>query len=368
MDENPENIESPAPQTDTANTPPPPRSRLRKWGLVLGVLLLLGGGTAGYFYYLMAGNVLPPRDKNVNIAIPERIKTTAELADFLAEEKIITNKLGFKLAAWWMGYEVKTGKCKLEKSHQSNKDLIHVLRRAKQTVDVTFHNIRTKEELAGRLARQLGRDSSQFIVLFSNTSVLAQYGVTDTTLLTLFIPDTYEVFANISAEDLLKRMAQESERFWGSEGRLEKAKQLNLTPQQVYTLASIVETETQYNPEKPTIAGVYLNRLRKGWKLEADPTVVFAVGDFSIRRVLNVHLQTESPYNTYLHTGLPPGPIYMASKASIDAVLSPETHEFMFFCAKPGGEGQHAFAKTLDGHNTNARLFQRWLNQQKIYK
>lgn len=347
----------------------PAASSLRKKLLfTTAIIVLMGAGFAFYLYHLMTGDQLKERDKHIYIKIPADINDTGALADWLEGQGVVSSKWGFKLTAWWMNYEVKAGKCKLDKTIKSHKDLIHTLKRAEQTTDLTFHNIRTKEQLAGHLARQLAHDSMTYIRLFTDRSLLDTYGVNDTTLLTLFIPDTYELQMQISPEEVLKRMAKESVRFWNEQDRLAKAAALELTPQQVYTLASIVETESQYAPERPTIAGVYLNRLRAGWKLEADPTVVFAVGDFSIRRVLRVHLETDSPYNTYKHIGLPPGPIYMASKSSIDAVLSPENHDYMFFCAKAGGEGNHAFAKTLAAHLANARTYQQWLNQQKIYK
>lgn len=347
-------------------------SRLGVWlrRLFYALLLLgLAAGGAGYYAYdRMTGDRLPERQEDAIIDIPERIKTDKELADLLAEEKIISDKSGFLWTTWWMGYSPKPGRYRLEKDKRSHRDLIRVLRGKQMTLTLTLHNLRTKEQLAGRLAKVFGRDSLDYLRLFDSPERLAAFGVNEQTVMSLFLPDSYELYWNTEPEELLERMAKESEKFWSQNDRLSKAKALHLSPTEVYILASIVETESQYAPERPTIAGVYLNRLRQGWKLEADPTVVFAMGDFEIRRVLRSHLEYDSPYNTYRYAGLPPGPIYMASKNAIDAVLNAERHEYMFFCAKPGGEGSHAFAKTLAGHTANAKTYQRWLNEQKIYK
>ena len=187
-------------------------------------------------------------------------------------------------------------------------------------------------------------------------------------MMSIFIPNTYQVYWNISPTELIDRMKKESDKFWSDKNRMDKLAKLEMTKEEVYTLASIVEKETNYVPEKATVAGVYLNRLNKGIMLQADPTVVFANNDFKIRRVLNKHLEKDSPYNTYKYAGLPPGPIAIASISSIDAVLENKDHKFLYFCAVPDNSGQHAFAKTLSQHNANARKFQRWLNKQRIYK
>jgi len=182
----------------------------------------------------------------------------------------------------------------------------------------------------------------------------------------MFIPNTYEVWWNVSPEKLVERMENEYTRFWNAD-RLAAAKNLSMTPVEVYTLASIVESETQAGDERPTIAGVYFNRLRLNMPLHADPPIRFEMNDPGIRRILHKHLEIDSPYNTYIHTGLPPGPIAMPTIHSIDAVLNPEQHDYIFFCAKPGYEGRHLFAKTHDAHLTNARQYQSWLNAQGIH-
>jgi UPF0755 protein len=263
-----------------------------------------------------------------------------------------------------MKYKGKAGKYTIKQEVKTLRDLVQVLRGEQTPVKLVFHNLRKKEQLAGLVAKHLEVDSAALSALLNDSLRLSQQGLTPRTAISLFIPNTYQFHWDTNAEEFFERMLKEHKAFWTAE-RLEKAKALELSPAQVYTLASIVETETRYNPEKPRIAGVYLNRLKKNWKLEADPTVIFAHDNFEIRRVLKSHLELDSPYNTYKYEGLPPGPIYMASVASIDAVLNAEAHEYMFFCARPDNSGSHAFAKTLAAHNENARAYHRWLNSLK---
>jgi UPF0755 protein len=185
--------------------------------------------------------------------------------------------------------------------------------------------------------------------------------------MTLFIPNTYEFYWNTSADKFIERMYVEYKHFW-SKSRLNKAQKIKLTPEQVIILASIVEEETIKDDEKPTVAGVYLNRLHKNIRLQADPTVRFAVGDFEIKRILNKHLKIDSPYNTYKYAGLPPGPICIPTISSIDAVLNYKKHDYLYFCAKDDFSGYHAFAKTLKQHNINATKYRKALNKNRIYK
>lgn len=186
--------------------------------------------------------------------------------------------------------------------------------------------------------------------------------------MSLFIPNTYELYWDTDPLLFVTRMQKEHDKYWSQKGRKEQIERLGLSEKEVYTLASIIEKETTNGKERATISGVYHNRLKKGMALEADPTVVFAVGDFSIRRVLNKHLKTESPYNTYLNVGLPPGPIYMPTLASLEAAIFPEEHNYIFFCAKPGYENEHSFASTLREHLRNANIFHNWLNNEGIKK
>ena len=204
------------------------------------------------------------------------------------------------------------------------------------------------------------------INLFFDENAIKVYGYTTETLMGLFIPNTYQVYWNTSGEEFLERMVKEHQRFWNTNDRLEKAKDLGLTTNEVYTLASIVEREVSKNSEKKKVAGLYLNRLKIGMKLDADPTAKFATRDFKATRLYFKHTRFESPYNTYLNKGLPPGPISMASITSIDAVLNSEEHNYYYMCAEPKNPGYHIFAETLSEHNKNARRYQRWLDSIEL--
>jgi UPF0755 protein len=282
---------------------------------------------------------------------------------------LIVNRKSFELVARLKKYEniIKPGRYKI--SHgMGNLELVNMLRSGRQEpVMVIFNNIRTPDQLAGRISKQIEADSLSIVRLLNDTTYLDSLGVTRSSLFTIMIPDTYEFYWTTTAREFVDRMKSESEKFW-NRGRSEKLKSINLNRHEAITLASIVEKETNKNDEKPRVAGVYLNRIKKGWLLEADPTLVFAHGDFEIKRVLNIHKQIESPYNTYKYIGLPPGPICLPSVASIDAVLNREQHEFMFFCAREDFSGYHNFARTLEQHNLNAWKYQQALNRRNIYK
>ncbi len=246
-------------------------------------------------------------------------------------------------------------------------DLVRFLRSgAQEPVNVVINNVRTIDQLAGKTAAYLESDSIDFLSAFTDSQTLEELGVNVQTLMTIFIPNTYQFLWTTRPEAFLKRMKSEHDKFWNTNDRIEKAKNLNLSPTEVYILASIVERESQVQSERPTIAGLYLNRLRKNMRLQADPTVVFAMQDFTIKRVLNKHLVFESPYNTYLYEGLPPGPICMASINSIDAVLNADEHNYLYMCAAPDTSGKHVFAETLTQHNINANAYRRFLNKMGI--
>lgn len=224
---------------------------------------------------------------------------------------------------------------------------------------------RTLGDLARKLDGKIMADSAEFMNVFTDSAKIAEYGYTKETLPALFIPNTYDFFWTDGADKVLSRMAKEHEKFWNEE-RKAKAKVLGLSPTEVSTLASIVDSETNIESDKPIVAGVYLNRLKIGMKLQADPTVKFAVGDFTLRRILNKHLAVNSPYNTYMYDGLPPGPICIPSIAGIDAVLNAQKHDYIFFCASPKFDGTHIFAKTISEHMQNARAYQNALNERNI--
>ncbi|MCP4439051.1 MAG: endolytic transglycosylase MltG [Aureispira sp.] len=350
------------------HTPESIEPKKRSWlKIIFLTILVLGGIVAGagyYFYNRAFGPTIQLAEDHI-FTIPGN-STIASLGKLLAEEKVISDESSFNWTANQMSFKIKSGKYRIPANTKSNYDLVKVFRNKQLTIKLTFHNFRLKEQLAGHVAKQIEADSLSILALMNDVTYLDEIGYTPENIMTIFIPNTYEVYWNYSAEKLMERMLKEHEKFW-SEDRQEKAKALGLSPIDIYTVASIVETESNHKPERPTIAGVYLNRLRKGWHLEADPTVVFATGDFTIKRVLNRHLEVDSPYNTYKYPGIPPGPIYMASANAIDAVLNAQEHDYMFFCAKPQEAGQpatHAFAKTHRAHINNAKRYQRWLNQQ----
>lgn len=243
-------------------------------------------------------------------------------------------------------------------------DVAKRLRNGRQTpVRITFNNVRSIDELAERIDPQMDLSNQEFC--HAVDSSFASLDVKPELIPAHFLPDTYEVYWNESAERLVERLETYYNSFWNEE-RKQKAAQLGLTPDEVTTLASIVEEETAKPDERGKVARLYLNRLKRGMKLQADPTVKFAVGDFSLKRILNKHLTTESPYNTYLNEGLPPGPIRIAEGRTIDAVLNAPKHEYIYMCAKSDFSGYHDFASDYATHLKNARNYQSALNERGI--
>jgi len=327
---------------------------------------------AAIFGFILYNKIWGP---NVSSTQEEHIITIAEgatiesLSSQLYEKQIIKDKTNFVQVAKWMKYDsaIKPGRF-IAQAGWSNRSLISKLRSGNQSpVSITFNSLRNIEELSGRITRNIQIDSASFLQYITDTQTLEKFGKTKENILSLFTPNTYEAYWNTGLEDLAYRMKKETDKFW-NKSRLEKATALNLTPEEVYVLASIVEKESNAKSEKARIAGLYLNRLKRGILLQADPTVVFATGNFGIRRVLNKHLAIESPYNTYKHPGLPPGPIFMPDIGTIDAVLNPESHNYLFMCAKPDNSGLHAFATNNSGHAANARRYREWLNKRGIKK
>ncbi len=237
------------------------------------------------------------------------------------------------------------------------------------TVKVTFNNCRGIAELAGKVAQHIEADSADIAGLILSRQTLEKYGFKEATIPAMFLPDTYEMYWDTSAEDFLQRMAHEFKKFWTDE-RKQRIAMVGLNSQsEVVTLASIVYKEQDRHPEEwPTIARLYLNRIQQGWKLQSDPTFVFCWGDElkNVQRLLAVHREIDCPYNTYKIVGLPPGPIYIPPAKVIDAVLYPDENNYLFMCAKPDGNGLHNFAKNLTEHNRNAKAYQQWLSKNKI--
>lgn len=248
-------------------------------------------------------------------------------------------------------------------------DIITIFRRLRnghqEPVRLVLPGLRTMPDMAGFLARKLMMDSTQVARAFADTSFVQTYGYTPETLPALFVPNTYEVYWNVSLSDLLHRLQREHDIFWNT-GRLALCENIGLTPVEVATLASIVDEETAVDAEKPDVAGMYLNRMAISMPLQADPTVKFAVGDFTLRRIMKKHTEVDSPYNTYIYKGLPPGPIRVASIAGIDAVLHHTKHNYLYMCAKEDFSGTHNFASNFNEHLRNARNYQRALNKRNI--
>ncbi len=345
-----------------------PRSINWRALLIAIVFAILLSGFLGFRYFrrLILPNV-PAKLSHEYLYVPTGTVYKA-LLDTLVNQGFIVNKDDFEWVAEKMSFDkrpVRAGRFKIEPGW-TNRQLVNYLRIGKQApVKVILTDERLPEDIAKKAARYIEPKAKDLIEFMTSADSLKPFGLTPETVTTVFIPNTYMLYWNATPTSFLMRMMKERDKFWAKNNRLEKAKALGLTPEEVYTLASIVERESNYNPEKPKIASVYLNRLKKGIKLQADPTCVFATKDFAARRVTNYHLKFKSPYNTYLHEGLPPGPISMASIASIDAVLNPAQTDYIFFCAKPNTSGQHAFAKTLKGHNVNVKRFRAYMAERR---
>ncbi|WP_439483753.1 endolytic transglycosylase MltG [Cyclobacterium plantarum] len=293
----------------------------------------------------------------------------SQVLDSLIARDIINEVVTFSFVAKIMKYQeaVKPGRYTIQPK-MSNRELVTLLRSGRQSpVNITFNNIRLPEELAEKITTNLEMDKASFLALLEDKTFIEKYGFDTTNVMTMFIPNTYEVYWNLDPIDLFDRMYREYEKFW-TEERKEKAEKLQMSPTEVATLASIVQAETNKSDERPLVAGVYINRLERNIPLQADPTLLFALGDFSIRRVLNVHKEVESPYNTYKYAGLPPGPINLPEISSLDAVLNYTDHNYLYFCAKADFSGYHAFATNLRDHMINARKYQNALNASKIYR
>jgi len=328
--------------------------------LLLFSILLSSFAFYGY-QTLYSPNILV--EKEARYLVVEQGETFKSLQNKLYDNHYVNDLVSFSFLARLMDYDksIKPGRYALDKN-MTNLEAIRLLRAGKQEpVNITFTNVRLISELPEKITANLMITPAEFdtaLIGFIDTN---GYGFNEQNIIGMFIPNTYEVYYNISAQGLIERMHNEYERFWNDD-RLAKAKAMGLTPKEVSTLASIVQAESIKKEESPIIAGLYYNRLEKGIALQADPTLVFAVGDFTIKRVLNEHKEINSPYNTYKHAGLPPGPIYMPTIHSLDAVLNYEDHNYLYMCAKEDFSGYHNFASTLREHLNNARRYQRQLS------
>lgn len=335
--------------------------------IIIGLIIFLAVlGAVGYHYYqtvfgesvvksgaifINTGSTMVQLEEKLNDFLPD-------VHDFnwVAQKKKFTNP--------------KAGKYLLKKGMSLN-DVVNLLRSGNQVpITVSFNNQDTLEKLAGRVARQIEADSTAILTAMSNTHFLEQNNLSVASALGMYIPNSYQFYWNTSATQFRERMKKEFLKFWNQD-RLNKAKKLGLARDEVIILASIVQKETTQVPERPIVAGLYLNRIKRGWPLQADPTIIYILKqqkgqDFVVKRVLKKDLEIKSPYNTYLHRGLPPTLISMPDISSIDAVLNYKKHNYLYMCVDADNIGFHVFASTLSQHNRNARKYRRWLNKQGI--
>ena len=292
-----------------------------------------------------------------------------DVVTILSADGRLTDPEALDVMSSLMGYKsrVKSGKYKLEAS-LSVRALVTKLRGGfQEPVRLTFNNVRSLEQLAGVAGRYLEADSAELIAAMKDSAILSELGFEPRTSVAMFLPDSYEIWWNTPPEAWVKKMCTEYHRFW-SPVRLAKADSIGFSPLHVTTLASIVEEESNITEDQKVIAGLYINRLRIGMPMQACPTIKYALGDFAKRRVTYADTQVDSPYNTYKHQGLPPGPIRITSKSVIDAVLNYTPSEYLYMCARPDGSGRHDFARTLAGHQRNAANYHRSLNTKRIYR
>ncbi len=345
------------------------RSIIRTIFLAIALIFVLAGIKIASVYKQIYGpNIETPESNEFYLYIP----TGSDYADVVAlleSQKLIRDRQTFDWAASKKKYpeNIHPGRYRI-RPKMSNNELLNMLRAGLQEpVDVVINMARTPEDLAVRISEQIEATREELLALMKDEQYLQQYGFDRQTIIGMFIPNTYEFWWNTSADGFFKRMYKEYDRFWNRE-RIGRAREMNFTQNQVITLASIIINETNKEDEYRKIAGVYINRLNNGIRLQADPTVKFALGDFERQRILKTDTQVDSPYNTYLHAGLPPGPISIPVIKAIDAVLQYERHDYVYFCAKEDFSGYHNFARTLDQHNKNARSYQKALNRRNILK
>lgn len=339
----------------------------KKFIIALVLIIVVALGITCVIYYL---NYFGPNvtDKEEYLYIHTGA-TYADVYDTIKTKHMVKDTATFSWAAQNMKYitRVKPGKYRL-KPGMSNRALINMLASGTQEpVTLSFHTMRKKEQFAVFVSKKIEPDSTAILNLLDSAAFVKQYGFTTDDVYTMFLPNTYQLYWNTSPEKFFKKMYAAYQAFWTPE-RKQKAAAINLNPVQVSILASIVDAEALHDDEMPTIAGLYLNRLNKGMKLESDPTVIFALNNFNIHRVLNKDLTVVSPYNTYVHTGLPPGPVMMPSVNALNAVLDYKKTDYLYMCAKADFSGYHAFATNVADHLVNAHAFQKALSERHILK
>jgi UPF0755 protein len=338
---------------------------IKKYKLVLflvGSILLISFSFYAY-QILYVSNILVERDDKVFII--RSGSTYRSVLEELGKGNFVNDMVSFSFLARLSGYDksITPGRFVLRRG-MTNLEAIRVLKSGKQEpVNLTFSYVRLQSELAEKLTKNTGVSPQEFDEALAGFVANNKDGFTSENIRCMFLPNTYQVYFNVLPEDLIERMHTEFKKFW-NEDRLAKANKVGLTPIEVSILASIVQAETVKQDEAPIIAGLYINRLKKDIALQADPTLVYASGNFSLKRVLNEHKEIDSPYNTYQHTGLPPGPINVPQIANIEAVLNYTESNYFYMCAKEDFSGYHNFAANLNEHNVNARKYQKALSAE----
>ena len=336
--------------------------------IILFALISIGGVGGIYFYKIFYESNTLFNEEYVFVKIPTN-STENQLLDSIG--KHVEDLSKFSKAANYKDYfsNIKPGRYKLENGFNNNQ-IINSLRSNNVPIKITYNNIETFDQLIKRISERIEADSLSLSNVFFEEKFLNDLGLDSESVFSLFIPNTYEFFWNTSAIQFRERILKEFDRFW-NDSRIEKSKKVNLNPIEVMTLASIVQKETPKVDERPTIAGVYLNRLERNMKLQADPTVVYTIKkrdgfDTKIRRVLYKDLRIKSPYNTYVYRGLPPAPIVTPDISAIEAVLNPQKHSFIYFVADVSNPGYHLFSRTNAEHNRKKRQYTNWLKKNRI--
>jgi UPF0755 protein len=336
-------------------------------GFILVFTVTLTSFSFYFWQVVTAPNILVDQ-QNRYFYIPPGA-TFKDVQNLLYNQNYVNDLLAFSFLARLMDYDkyVKPGRYLLE-SNMSNRTAIRYLRSGKQEpVNITFNNIRLLQDLPAKICANIYLEPAQFQMKLEDSTVWEKYGFNEYTFKSMFIPNTYQVYWTITSDELLERMSYEYNQFWNKE-RKDRADSIGLTPVEVSILASIVKAECKMPDEASVIAGLYINRLKGNYALQADPTVVYANGDFTINRVLNKHKELDSPFNTYKYRGLPPGPINIPEIIYIDAVLNYADHKYLYMCAKEDFSGYHNFSTNLQQHLNNARRYQRALNREGIYR
>ncbi|MFA4182075.1 endolytic transglycosylase MltG [Xylanibacter rodentium] len=329
---------------------------------VSGVCLLLIAGI--FYYYFFSSFSTSETMQYVYIDDDDTVDSVyAKLNPIAADHSI----KGFRTLVRYSGYDknIRSGRYAIAPGEKVFTTFRHIKNGMQTSLNLTIPESRTMNRLAGTLSKRLMLDSVTIARALTDSAFCAKYGYDTATIASAFIPNTYDIYWNVSMDKLMARIQQEHKKFWNTE-RMAKAKAIGMTPLQISTLASIIDEETANTAEKPMIAGMYINRLKTDMPLQADPTIKFAWQDFTLRRIYHKLLEIDSPYNTYKNTGLPPGPIKIASIAGIDAVLNYTDHDYLYMCAKEDFSGTHNFARTYGEHLKNAAKYVKALNERNI--